>query len=390
MYLYVTYLYVIIYTYFDNMENPFEYQRVVIGKTFVNRKEEIKTLKQALLSNENILLYSPRRLGKTSLLKQLLSQINGDHISVYVDLWECLTEHEIAEKIANGIINASFTKIEKAAGFLKEALTSTRPFLTINSDGSLELKFDFFEKDKTLRETLKLVEYIAKKKNKKVIVVVDECQVIAEFEKNRIEKIFRTEIQTQTFTTYVFSGSKQHVLKAMINQRTRPFYKQLRPMTLGPISIEKFTPFIKKNFSKISSISNTTIEEIYNYSSGNPQRTQQICHFLFNKACNNIKPTTNEVKNTVVELCLSLNKEFEDELGSIKNKRQRAILKALAIDSKEKPLSAEFRKKHSLGASSSVQTALKMLKEKGILDDKNYFVDPLFEKWIIFKHKKII
>jgi len=372
------------------MENPFEYQRVVIGKTFVNRKKEIKTLKQALLSNENILLYSPRRLGKTSLLKQVLSQINDDHICVYIDLWECLTEHEIAEKIANGIITASFTKIEKASSFLKEIITGPRPFLTINSDDSIELKFDFFEKDKTLRETLKLIEHVAKKKKKKVIVVVDECQVIAEFEKNRIEKIVRTEIQTQKLVSYVFSGSKQHVLKAMINQKTRPFYKQLRPMTLNLISIEEFTPFITKNFSKVSSISKDAIEEIYNYSSGNPQRTQQICHHLFNKACNNIKPTFQEVKKTAIELCLLLNKEFEDEIASIKNKRQRAIIKALAIDPEEKPLSTDFRKKHSLGASSSVQTALKMLNEKGILDDKNCFVDPLFEKWIIFKHKKII
>jgi hypothetical protein len=188
----------------------------------------------------------------------------------------------------------------------------------------------------------------------------------------------------------VFSGSKQHVLKAMVNQKTRPFYRQLRQMTLGPISLEAFSPFIKKGFSKILNIDDSTIVEIYKFTKGNPQRTQQVCHFLFSKALDKKKPTIMLVNKVVADLCLSLDKEFEDELDSVKNKRQRAILKALALDSTDKPLSAIFIKKHNLGPSSSVQTSLKMLIEKGVLDEAYHFVDPLFENWIIFKHNKII
>jgi len=375
---------------FDIMENPFEYQRIVVGKTFVDREGEIKIITKALLSRENMLLYSPRRLGKSSLLQELLSHIDDQRIAIYVDLWECLTEAEIAEKLAAGIINAAFTTMEKAAAALKEVITSTRPFMTIEPDGSIGLKLEYIEKDKTLKETLYLIEAIAEKRKKKVIVVIDECQVITEFEGNRIEKLFRTVIQQQRLVTYVFSGSKQHVLKAMVNQKTRPFYRQLRPMTLGPIPIDAFTPFIKKSFSKIAHIDDTTIKEIYRFTGGNPQRTQQVCHFLFAKAQERKKPTSEQVKKVVMELCLTLDKEFEDELDSIKNKRQRAILKALALDSTEKPLSADFIKKHTLGPSSSVQTALKMLIEKGVLDENYHFIDPLFENWFIFKHNKTI
>ena len=372
------------------MENPFEYQRIVVGKSFVDRDKEIKILTKSLLSGENILLYSPRRLGKSSLLQEVLSQIDNRHITIYVDLWECLTEAEIAEKLATGIINAAFTKMEKAAATLKEVITSARPLLTLEPDGSIGLKLEYIEKDKTVKETLYLIETIAEKRKKKVIVVIDECQVIAEFEGNRIEKLFRTVIQQQRLGTYVFSGSKQHVLKAMVNQKTRPFYRQLRPMTLGPISLDAFTPFIKKGFSKITPINDNTIKEIYRFIGGNPQRTQQVCHFLYTEAQDGKKPTSELVKKVVMELCLTLDKEFEDELDSIKNKRQRAILKALALDSNEKPLSADFIKKHTLGPSSSVQTALKMLIEKGILDEGYHFIDPLFENWFIFKHNKTI
>ena len=371
------------------MENPFEYQRIVIGKTFVDRKEEIEILTKALLSRENMLLYSPRRLGKSSLLQEVLLRIKNQRIVIYVDLWECLTEVEIAEKLATGIINAMFTKMEKAAAILKEVITSTRPLMTMEPDGSIGLKLEYFEKDKTLNQTLHLIEKIAEKKKKKVVIVIDECQVIAEFEGNRIERLFRTVIQQQRLVTYVFSGSKQHVLKAMVNQKTRPFYRQLRSMTLGPIPIEAFTPFIKKSFSKIASIDEKTIKEIYRFTGGNPQRTQQVCHFLFTQTQDGEKLAPEQVKNVITDLCLSLNKEFEDELDSIKNKRQRRILKALALDSTEKPLSADFIKKHTLGPSSSVQTALKMLIEKGVLDEHYHFIDPLFETWFLFKNNKI-
>ena len=372
------------------MENPFEYQRIVVGKTFVDREQEIEILTKALLSGENMLLYSPRRLGKSSLLQETLLRIKDKRTAIYVDLWECLTEAEIAEKLATGIINVAFTKMEKAAAALKEVITSTRPLMTLEPDGSIGLKLEYIEKDKTLKETLTLIEKIAEKRKKKVIIVIDECQVIAEFEGHRIEKLFRTVIQQQRLATYVFSGSKQHVLKAMVNQKTRPFYRQLRPMTLGSISLEAFAPFIKKGFSKVTHIDDKAIEEIYRFTGGNPQRTQQVCHFLFVQARDRKKPTSEQVKKVVINLCSTLDKEFEDELDSVKNKRQRAILKALALDSTEKPLSADFIKKHTLGPSSSVQTALKMLIEKGVLDERYHFIDPLFENWIIFKHSKII
>jgi len=374
----------------NTIENPFEYQRIVAGKAFVDREEELKTLTEALLSGENILLYSPRRLGKSSLLKETIQRIGNKRISIYVDLWECLSEEEIAEKLVSGIINAAYTTLEKAADAVREMITSARPLLTVESNGSIGIKLEFIEQEKTLKEALAMMQKVSERREKKVIVVIDECQVIAEFEGHRIEKIFRTMLQEQTMVTYVFSGSKQHVLKAMVTQKTRPFYRQLRPITLGPIPFSAFTPFIKNSFLKVGGIDDAVIKEIYRFASGNPQRTQQVCHFLFSKAVEGKHPIPNRVQQVVAEICLSLDKEFEDELDGIKNTRQRRILKALAIESTQKPLSSEFLKKYSLGPASSVQTALKGLIDKGILDEQYWFIDPLFKMWFVFKHRNII
>jgi AAA+ ATPase superfamily predicted ATPase len=371
------------------MENPFEYQRIVAGKTFVDREEELKSLIDALLSGENVLLHSPRRLGKSSLLKETLQRIGNKRLSIYIDLWECLSEEEIAEKLISGIINTAYTTLEKAAAAMREMITSARPLLTVERDGSIGIKLEFIEREKTLKEALAMIQKVSERRGKKVVVVVDECQVIAEFEGHRVEKVFRTTLQEQTMVTYVFSGSKQHVLKAMVTQKTRPFYRQLRPMTLGPITIGAFTPFIKNGFAKVGGIDDIVIEEIYRFVSGNPQRTQQICHFLFSKAVAGEPLTSTLVEKVVLDICLSLDKEFEDELDGIKNTRQRRILKALAIEATQKPLSSEFLKKYSLGPASSVQTALKGLLEKGILDEKYEFVDPLFKTWFVFRYRNV-
>ncbi len=372
------------------MENPFEYQRIVVGETFVDREQELKTLVDAMRSGENMLLYSPRRLGKSSLLKEALSRIENDRICVYIDLWECLTEAEIAEKLASGIINAIYTTLEKAASLVKELITSARPLITMEPEGGIGLKLEFVEQEKTLRETLAMIESIATQKKKKVVVVLDECQVIAEFERHRLEKLFRTVLQEQRMVTYVFSGSKHHVLQAMVNQKTRPFYRQLRSMTLGPIPIDAFTPFIKKGFSTVGTIDDATIAAIYQYGRGNPQRTQQICHFLYSKATEQVRLSPQIVDSVVTDLCRTLDTEFEDEVDSIKNKRQRMILKALALDQTRQPLSSEFLKRYELGPASSVQTALKGLLEKGILNEQYEFVDPLFKAWFVFKQKKML
>ena len=375
----------------ETMKNPFDYQRIVVGEGFVDREQELKILIRGMLSGENILLYSPRRLGKSSLLKEAIRRVSKECIPMYVDLWECFSETGIAEKLAGGIINATYNKMEKAAVALKEWITSAKPLLSLETDGSIIIKLEFIEQERTLKETFAMIQKIAEKQKKRVVVVLDECQIIAEFKEHRMERVIRSTIQEQDRVTYVFSGSKQHVLEAMINEKSSPLYKQLRPMTLGPIPMEAFAPFIKKGFSKVNiGIDDDTIAAIYSFVCGNPQRTQQMCHYLFFEAESGKIPTPALVKKVVVEMCSILDKEFEDELSGIKNRRQRQILKALAIDPAEKPMSGKFIQKYELGSSSSVQTALKELIKKGAIDNKYEFVDPLFKVWFSFRHHRII
>ncbi|PKK86283.1 MAG: hypothetical protein CVT48_01750 [Thermoplasmata archaeon HGW-Thermoplasmata-1] len=372
------------------MKNPFDYQRIARGKSFVNREKELEMLIEAVRHRENILLHSPRRLGKSSLLKKVLDSVKNEKIAIYVDLWECSTESEIAENIVSGIVNAAYGKIEKAAVALREWITSARPLLTLEPDGKIGVKLDSVEKEKTLRESLEMIQKMAEKRGKDVVVVLDECQSISEFRGHRVEKILRSVMQDQDMVSYLLSGSKQHLLEAMVNEKTRPFYKQLRSVTLGPVPIGSFIPFIKESFSDVGGVTDEAISEIYRFTDGNPQRTQQVCHRLYSTAAGGGRVTPESVGKAVMTLCGELDGEFNDDLDAVKNKRQRQILKGLALEPHGKPLSGDFIGKYELGSASSVQIALAELIKKGILDRNYGFVDPLFRTWLEFRQRNLI
>jgi AAA+ ATPase superfamily predicted ATPase len=137
--------------------NPFEYQRIITGKSFVDREKELNELKESLRSKENRIIYSPRRLGKSSLIKELFRLIGNEYITIYVDLWDCFSEADIAEKLLRAAITASYNRIEKAAVAFKEWLTSVRPFFSIGSDGTIDVKIDLIDKEMFLGEAIALL-----------------------------------------------------------------------------------------------------------------------------------------------------------------------------------------------------------------------------------------
>ncbi|MGB9613743.1 MAG: hypothetical protein ACPL4K_06205 [Candidatus Margulisiibacteriota bacterium] len=54
------------------MKNPFYFGKEVTGEAFTNRKSEVKELLSDIEQGLNIIIYSPRRYGKTSLIKEVL------------------------------------------------------------------------------------------------------------------------------------------------------------------------------------------------------------------------------------------------------------------------------------------------------------------------------
>ena len=58
------------------MKNPFVYGKEVFGDNFCNRKSEINELCRDVVNSQNVIIFSQRRSGGTSLIKEVFRSCN--------------------------------------------------------------------------------------------------------------------------------------------------------------------------------------------------------------------------------------------------------------------------------------------------------------------------
>ena len=195
------------------MENPFIFGDVVKRKFFADREEELKSLALDLSSGQNILLFSPRRYGKTSLIVRVLDQLKDKGIvCAYVDLFPVTSLQSLGKVYANAITRASSSKFQEAVQFIKSHFPAVVPKIIVkggDSPAEVELDFESPRRDveKWLEEIYDMPQKIAKSKGKKWVVVFDEFQEIVNFgAEGMVERNLRAKIQHHDRVAYVFMG----------------------------------------------------------------------------------------------------------------------------------------------------------------------------------------
>ena len=164
------------------MINPFHYGEVVAGADFADRESELKSMVSDLVGPSRIFMVSPRRYGKTSLIMRALEEIKlKGELTVYVDLFRASSLEELADVYAKSIFEAVEGGVEKAIRFVKEMLPSLSPEVTLDEEGKPSLSLGLRHgRAKNLEDIFDLPERIAKKRNKRMVVALDEFQEITE------------------------------------------------------------------------------------------------------------------------------------------------------------------------------------------------------------------
>ena len=227
------------------MRNPFVYGEPVFGGNFCNRKEEIRKLKNDILSCQKIFLISSRRMGKTSLIKTAIDQISAKEIiSISMDLEEFSSYREFLNTYLSLLIKKS-TPENKILGFLRQVLSGLRINFKIDEIGKPVISLDYSQPINAELDSkiFNLPEIIASKQNKKLVVVFDEFQEILKLNRKNIEGKLRAHIQHHRNVAYVFAGSKRHLLNEMINSQDKPFYRIGPVMYLEKINEDIFLKF---------------------------------------------------------------------------------------------------------------------------------------------------
>lgn len=374
------------------MKNPFIFGDVVKGEYFTNREDELKELTSDLLSGQNILLFSPRRYGKTSLILKVLDDLKKEGIiPVYVDLFRITSLNTFIKIYTAAITKATATKLDEAVQFLKTNFPAIVPKVIVKTSEPTEFEIDFEaakrDMDKVLDDLYDLPQRIAVKKKKQIVVVFDEFQEISALNLP-IERSLRAKIQHHDKVAYCFMGSKRHLLDELFLDKNKPLYRIAKSVPLGKIPMGKFKAFIHSRFKSVGmAIEEDLIEQILKITACHPYYTQQLCHEIFNicfskKDVSIITPQDIEpAKNKCISAQSYAYSTIWDGLAG----KQKDLILALVLTPEANIYSQEFLTKYELGAPATVQTAVKALEKKGLLDRQNgsYSIsDIFFVEWI--------
>ena len=213
------------------MKSPFQYGTLVDKESFVNRVEERKQLKELLGSGINVMLISPRRWGKSSLVKVAMDELTQEdkHIRIcFIDAFSIKTEAEFYRIFAREVISCAASTLEKRLEDVKQFLKAVSPSITLKSDPTDTLSFDLKLEleEKSVMEILELPEKIAAAKGIHLIVCIDEFQQLALLPGYKsMEGKMRSAWQKQQQVSYCFYGSKRHMMMDIFNNSSNPFYR---------------------------------------------------------------------------------------------------------------------------------------------------------------------
>lgn len=375
------------------MDNPFYYGEEVSGPYFTNREQEFKDLVLDLSRGQNVILFSPRRYGKTSLIKKVLSHLAlKGFLTFYINLYAATSKKKFVDIYARSIALGTKGKLTQMIKTLKELLPRMLPKVVIKGDEGVDFEFDYNQtsKDKTpyLENLFEAVEKYALKKKKRAVVVFDEFQEILNLEDEEVERSMRGSIQAHKKTAYVFMGSRQHLMHKIFSDKNRPFYKSGRMFPLNKISPDAFTSFIQNKLAqgKIK-ISHQEIKSLLNITECHPYYTQMLCSVLWDRNSQKGIIDTQSIQGAVKEVIERESYTYSmiwDNLTSTK----KLFLEALTKEPGGKIYSQEFLTKFQLGNASTIQKTIKKLENEGfIYKEHSHFVfaDIFFKQWILSK-----
>ena len=225
------------------MENPFRFSGIVDGPAFCNRKKEQRELKRYIESSQNVLLYSHRRYGKTSLILKVFKNLKTV-TPTYIDLYGTTNTEEFIASFLKGVslIEPKMSRLMKT---MREKIRSIGVNFSIDATTGLPTATPVFNRgveERTIDELFSLIEDYSRKK--KMVVALDEFQEVASYGGDAFEKLLRKSIQHHEKISYIFAGSQKHLITEMFNDRKRAFYMLAASYPLDKIKTADYVDWI--------------------------------------------------------------------------------------------------------------------------------------------------
>lgn len=367
--------------------NPFSYGTIVRGDFFFDRKEEGERIVSTLSNGNNMVLFAPRRYGKTSLVFRVIEQLEAKgYTCVYFDFLPVYSIETFVSLYINAIEKKQ-NNLQRLVQIITNVVKSIRPKLTFDSGGNPEFGIDITESTvsiQTLSEVLDLPEKLAQP-GKKTIVIFDEFQEITKFSKYGFESLLRSKIQQQQQVNYLFLGSRTHLLSDMFNNKNRAFYNSASHMQLGTLPHDDTIAYLQAKFG-LSGIRMEQQEALYliEQSGDIPYYIQLLAAEIWQYMVTSQTKVTTEIIDTCTKQIVELKQDYYYELFDRQSVMQKQLLVAL-VQNGDNIFSATYTKRFRLSAASTTQKSVLVLMDSGIIDktDNSYFIsDPFFKRFL--------
>lgn len=374
--------------------NPFTFGDLALDEAFTDRERELRDLTADMRNGQNVLVYAPRRYGKSSLVMRAAQNVQRRKVLVgYCDLMRTPTKERFAAALAKTIyadIASPATRAFERAASLFQGLRITPSMDVDPADGSLRFSFQPGRRrsdiDDTIERLLELPAELAIERKRRVVLVFDEFQEIVNLDK-AFPNMMRSVFQTQPEVGHVYLGSKRQILERIFNDRNEPFWRSAKRLELGPIPAEAFAPFIRSRFEDGKRrITDSAIARLLAATGGQPYATQELAYFLWEL----VPPQGEATAETVEEALSNVIRSESNHLAQLwdeASNQQRQVMLALAEEPTPSIYSAAYHERHELPAHASLQRAVGSLIAKEIAGrnaaDEYALVEPFLADWLL-------
>jgi uncharacterized protein len=376
----------------EKQRNPFSFGGLARDDDFADREKEVEELTADGINGQDVVVFAPRRIGKSSLVGAAMTElVAADVLVADVDLWKIPNKEKLAEALAAAIYGDIATTLDRA---IERALAPFRglritPTISIDPEtGAVNFRFSAESSqadiDATLERLLELPAELAAERGRSAVLVIDEFQDIARIDKS-LTRVMRSVFQQQPEVGHIYLGSKRHLMEQIFNDPNEPFWRSAKQLELGPIPSDPFAEFIAKRFGDTGKkIDAQIVLRVLETTGGHPYATQRLCYEIWQR-------TDPGETATDVELGLAFEAVLIGEDGYLtltwedSSKAQQLLLAALAREP-GRPLRKDYRSRHQLPAATNMQRAIQGLTHRELIakdeDGSIRIAEPFFAEWI--------
>ena len=376
------------------MDNPFIFRAYKSKEFFCDRQKELKILIENSLSGADTTLIAQRRIGKTGLIFRLLDEIRSENLPIlpiYVDIFATRTLEDFVKVLSSAIMEAIPEKSSIGRKFTK-FIRSLRPLITydpLTSAPQIQLTIQGEEEQKQiLRGLLTFLDH----QDQKILLAIDEFQQIREYPEKNVEALLRTVIQTLNNITFLYCGSKRHMMLDIFAGECNPFYRSTEFVTLQKLDHDVYADFIVNHFCAAGKeISVAAVDYILDWTRQHTYFTQRLCHNVFQMSVGEVD--VGLVKQGAAQI-LQFDSTVFGQYQQMLTAGQWNFLIAVAKEGEVSQVtSRQFLGKYHLGNPSSVSRMVSSLVEKNLLDENvvdgsiTYSLNDVFlSRWLEAKY----